>query len=111
MARDHDEGRGQAAVGHRDAGEGGGGHGGRDAGDDLERDAGRGQGQGLLAAAAEDERIAALEAHHALAAARGADHQRVDRLLVHRRPAARLPTEKRCACGASASASGATSAS
>ncbi len=68
-------------MGDRDAGQTGGRHGGAEAGDDLAGDAGLGQGERLLAAAPEDERVAALEPHHAAAAAGGADEQRVDRFL------------------------------
>lgn len=42
----------------------GGGLEGRDAGDDLERNAGGLEGLGLLAPAAEDQRIPAFEAGH-----------------------------------------------
>ena len=49
----------QAPVGDRDAGVGGGGHGRADPGNDLERHPGLGQGQSLLAAAAEHERVPA----------------------------------------------------
>ena len=45
-------------------------------------DARRAQREDFLAAAPEHEGIPALEAHHALAAPGGADHQRVDRLLA-----------------------------
>ena len=56
-------------------------------------DPGRGQRLRLLAAAAEDERVAALEPDDAAPGARALDHQRLDLLLRHRalRPA-RLPT-------------------
>src|SRR5207248_1983544 len=50
---------------------------GGDAGDHLEGDAGGGERLGLLAAAAEQERVAALEAHDALAAAGGVDQRLV----------------------------------
>ena len=66
------------AVGDRDAGVGRGGDPGGDAGDDLERDAGGGQRLGLLAAAAEDERVAALEPDDAAPRLRALDHQRLD---------------------------------
>ena len=51
-------------MGHRDAGVGGHRDRGADAGHHLEGDAGLRQRQGLLAAAAEHERVAALEPHH-----------------------------------------------
>ena len=44
--------------------------------------AGRRQRERFFAAAAEHERVAALEPHDALAAPRGADHQAVDRFLA-----------------------------
>ena len=52
-----------------------------DAGNDLEGDAGIGQRFGFFAAAAEDERIAALEAHHVPAAARALDEHGADFFL------------------------------
>ena len=55
-----------AAVGHRDARVGGRADGAGDAGHHLEGDAGGGERLGLLAAAPEHERVAALEPHHAL---------------------------------------------
>ena len=55
------------------------------------------QRQCFLAAAAEDERVAALEPDDALALLRGANHQPVNRLLRHAVAAARLPTQKHCA--------------
>ena len=60
---------GEAPVRERDAGVGGRGDGGGDAGHDDEGHARVDQRLGLLAAAAEDERIAALEAHDDLARA------------------------------------------
>ena len=65
VAGDHGERGGDAAVGDRDAGGGGGGDRRGDPGHDLERDAGLGQGEGLLAAAPEHERVAALQPHDA----------------------------------------------
>ena len=56
---------------------------GGDAGHHLAGDAGCGQGLRLLAAAAEDERVAALQAHHALAFAGEPHQQFVDLLLLH----------------------------
>ena len=69
------------AVRERNAGVGRGAAGGGDSGYDFERHAGLRQGLDLLAAAAEDVGVAALEAHHALALARQAHHERVDVLL------------------------------
>ena len=65
VAGDHGEVGGQAAVGHRDAGVRGGADRAGDAGHHLERDAGRGERLGLLAAAPEHERVAALQPHDA----------------------------------------------
>ena len=62
----------------------------RDAGDDLERHAGRRQRDRFFAAAAEHERIAALQPDHALAAPRAAHEAAVDRFLADRRPARAL---------------------
>ena len=61
---------------------------------DLERHAGRGQRLRLFASAPEDERIAAFQAHDALAFARRAHEQRVDRRPAAPTPIAppRLPT-------------------
>ena len=58
----------QPAMGQRNARVGRRGDGGGDAGDDDEGDAGVDERLGLFAAAAEDERIAALEAHDDLPA-------------------------------------------
>ena len=62
-------------MGDRDPGVGGGGDAGGDAGDDLEGDARRRQRLGLLAAAAEDERVAALEPDDDLPLPRALDQQ------------------------------------
>ena len=66
-----------------------GGHGGecRHSGDDVERDAGCGQRQRLLAAAAVDEGIAALETHDVEPRAAELDEQRVDLVLRQARTA------------------------
>ena len=84
VAGDDGERGGQAPVGDRDAGVGGHGDRRGDAGHHLEGDAGRGQGQRLLAAPAEHERVAALEPHHGLAGPAPVDEQGVDRVLVDR---------------------------
>ena len=60
----------------------------RHAGHDLERHAGRGERLRFLAAAAEHERIAALEPHDALALASELHEQRVDVVLARRLRAA-----------------------
>jgi hypothetical protein len=63
---------------------------GGDAVDDLHRRCRRTQVLHLLAAAAEDERVAALEAHHVFAFARGHDHQLFDEGLRRALAAAAL---------------------
>ncbi len=75
---------GVVAVGDRDAGVGGGGDAGGDAGDDLELDPGDAQRLALLAAAAEDEGVAALEPDDALAGSRRLDQPGADLLLGDR---------------------------
>ena len=80
-------------MGDRDPGVGGRGDPGGDAGDDLELDPGRGQRLGLLAAAAEDERVAALEPDDAAPGPGALDHQRLDLAPARsRRRPGRLPT-------------------
>src|SRR5205823_12528299 len=56
----------------------------RDARHDLEVDAGRDELLGLLAAASETERIAALEPHDALSLARFVDEELIDLILRQR---------------------------
>jgi hypothetical protein len=75
VARDERHRGGGVAVGHRDARIRGGGDARRHARHHLERHAGRGEHLGLLAAAAEHERIPALQPHDALAGARELDEQ------------------------------------
>ena len=75
---------GDAAVGHGNTGGGRRGEGRRDAGNHLERDAGLEQGEGLLATAAEHERVTALQPHDPLAGPGQLDEQRRDQLLRHR---------------------------
>ena len=53
----------------------------RHAGNHLDGNSSGNQREGLLAASAEDERVAALEPHDALAAERAADHHPLDGLL------------------------------
>ena len=89
VPRQHEERRRHAAMRHRNAGQLRRRHRRRHAGHDLEGDAGHRQRQRFFAAAAEDERVAALEPHDALAAPRGADHQPVNRLLLDAVAAAR----------------------
>ena len=78
VAGDEGEAGVEVAVGDGDAGVRRGGDGGGDAGDDLEGDAGGRQVLAFLAAAAEDEGVAALEADDALALAGLLDEQGVD---------------------------------
>ena len=78
------------AVRERHAQRRGGGQPRGDAADDAHVDAGFVQGLQLLAAAAEDERIAALEAHDLLALARRRHHQLVDEALRRAAAAAAL---------------------
>src|ERR1051326_4624745 len=81
MSRDHEKPGGGAAVRHRNAGRGGCGDGARYARHDVVCDTGPLQRRRFLAAAPEHERVAALEAYHALAAPRRADQQGVNRGL------------------------------
>ena len=81
VAGDEGDGGGVVAVGDGDAGIGGCRDPGRDAGHDLELDPRRAQRLALLAAAPEDERVAALQPNHALAAARRLDQHRADLTL------------------------------
>ena len=80
-AADHGEPGGDAAVGDRDAGVGWGSDGRGHAGYHLEGNAVTCKGKGLLAAAAKDEGVAALEARHAQASLRFLDKQGVDAVL------------------------------
>ncbi len=68
-------------MGDGDAGVGGAGEDGTDAGDDLEGEFLAGERLGFLAAAAEDEGIAALETDDALAGAGFLDEEGVDFVL------------------------------
>ena len=78
MARDEGQRRAEAAMGDGDAGIGGRGDGGGHAGHDLEGHTRRDQRFGLLAAAAENEGIAALQADHDLPREAALDQQGVD---------------------------------
>ncbi len=71
-----------AAPRQRPLRRGGGGERGGDAGDDLALDAGGGERLELFLEAAEDARIAALEADDARAALRVLDEEGVDRVLA-----------------------------
>ena len=66
------------------------GHRGGDAADHFHGHAGGAQVLHLLAAAAEDERVAALEAHHVLARAHGVEHELLDQRLRRALAAAAL---------------------
>ena len=77
-------------MGHWDARVGRCGDTRRDAGDDLEGDLGLGERLGLLAAAAEDERVAALEADDDFALPSAIDQQIGDLILGHARCAGLL---------------------
>jgi hypothetical protein len=71
-------------VGDGNSAERGRREGGADAGHDLERDARSGQGERFFAASSEDEGVASLEPHDALAATGGANHHGVDGGLIDR---------------------------
>jgi hypothetical protein len=90
VAGDEGDGRGHAALRHRDPGVGRRRDAGGDARHDREVDRRRAQQLGLLAAAPEHERVAALQAHHRPPAGPVLDQQPVDLLLRHLRPAALL---------------------
>src|SRR3954447_25259700 len=85
MTSDERDRRGVLAVSNGDPRVGGHGDSGGDAGHDLEGDARRCQGLGLLAAAAEDERVATLQAHHAAPSARTIQDQAFDLTLSRAR--------------------------
>ena len=80
----------ELAVRDRDARVGRRGDPGGDPRDDLERDAGLQADERLLAAAAEHERVAALEPHHAPPGARMLEQQPVRLLLRYLLPSALL---------------------
>ena len=87
----HDgEGRGQAPVGDGHARIGRNGDGRRDARHHLKGHPGRLQGEDLLAAATEHERVAAFEPDDLPPGPAVPDQHRVDGVLIHR-PAGRLP--------------------
>ena len=81
MARREDHVGRAGAIGQRAGNCGGGGESSRDAGDNFEIDAGLAERRHLLRGAAEDERVAALQAHHAAACKGMLRHQRVDFFL------------------------------
>ena len=74
--------RAAIAMGQRDSGEGRRGDRRGHARHDLEGNSRRRQRLGLLAAAAEDERVAALEAHDAMARASVFDEDAIDFRLI-----------------------------
>ncbi len=86
VAGDEGDGARVVAVGDRDAGVGGSGDPGGDPGDDLEGDAGVAQRLRLLAAATEDERVAALQPDDRAALARDPHQLRLGIGLLHRDP-------------------------
>ena len=90
VAGDEGDAAGQLPVRDRDARVRRRGDPGGHAGHDLELDARLAQHERLLAAAAEHQRIAALEPHHPPPGAPVLDEQPVDLLLRHLRPAALL---------------------
>ena len=92
VAGDERHAAGELAVRDRDAGVGGRGDAGRHAGHDLERDAGLAQHERLLAAAAEHERVAALEAHDAPPGARVLEQQACVSSCGNCGPSPSLPT-------------------
>ena len=69
------------AMGQRDAGVGGAGQRGGDAGHDFVADAVRAQEFEFFAAAAKNESVATLQAHHTLAGAGVFEHERMDCFL------------------------------
>ncbi|GAA3072113.1 hypothetical protein GCM10020000_66030 [Streptomyces olivoverticillatus] len=83
MPADHGELMGHATVGDGDSGGARHADGAGDAGDDRARDAVFGQRPDLFHAAAEDERVAALESHDSLARLGVLDESVVDGLLGH----------------------------
>ena len=84
MTGDEGDGAGDVAVGDGNARVGGCRDAGGDAGHDLERDAAGAERLGLLTAATEHERVAALEAHDGLALPCPRDELVGDVLLSHR---------------------------
>ena len=90
MGGEKGQSHGLPPVGDRYADPGHRRHAGSDPGNHLEWNSLRREHFGLLAAAAEDVRIAALEAHHPLAGTGQADQESVDLLLGNRVVAGRL---------------------
>ena len=89
LTRQHQERRRHSTMRHRNAGQLRRRHRRRHAGYDLERNTRVRERQRFLAPA-EHERVAALEPDDPLALPRGANHQPVDRLLLHAGPAGAL---------------------
>src|SRR5439155_14959472 len=82
MRSERGDGRGDSTMCDRDPGGAGDGRERRDAWNDLERHAGIGERERLLPAAAEEERVAALESHDVVSATAERDEQLVDLLLL-----------------------------
>ena len=99
MARDEGDRLGAHPMGRGNAGVGGCPDAGRHARHDPERHAGRRECQGLLAAAAEHERIAALEPDHPQAGAGELDQALIDPELLRARPAGPLADRLEARCG------------
>ena len=102
VAGDERDGGGELAVGHRDAGVGGSGDARGDARHDLERDAGLQAHERLLAAAAEHERVTALQPHHVPPGPRVVEQQPVGLRLRHLLAAALLADVVQLGVGARA---------
>ena len=94
MAREHDERGGDTTTGERNAGQGRDGERSAQTWNDLDRHAGLDERLDLLATAAEDEGIAALEADDPPPAAGPEDHQAMDRVLADAGPAGTLADEE-----------------
>src|SRR5262245_55908822 len=82
------------AIGERKAKPGGRTLGGGDAGHHLNRDIRHLTSRNLFGRAAENKRVATLQAHNTLALARKADHQLIDVFLLARGAEARLADQK-----------------
>jgi hypothetical protein len=79
---------------HRNAGNLRRSYSGRHAGDDLERNTCVRKGERFFSAPAKDERVTTLEPDHAFALSSRANHQPVDRVLLHAGTAGALADTK-----------------